>query len=156
MNYTGGFPMTYQEKKSIVSIFSVILIFVLYCLYMYPRYPEGGMDSPETLRYWGSFVLILILVSIIAHIVISIVFSIVFRMTTNEKEPSFADELNMLIELKAQRNSFLLFIVGFVLAMASLLVYTSSQAMFIILIGSGFCSDVAGSISKLYYYRKGV
>src|SRR5690606_22164755 len=82
MNYTGGFPMTYQEKKSIVSIFSVILIFVLYCLYMYPRYPEGGMDSPETLRYWGSFVLILILVSIIAHIVISIVFSIVFRMTT--------------------------------------------------------------------------
>jgi hypothetical protein len=148
--------MTYQEKKSIVLLISTILIFVSYCLYMFPQYPEGGLDSVETYRYWGSFVLILTLVSIIAHIIISIIFNIFFRITTKEKEPTFADELDKLIELKAFRNSFFLFILGFLLAMASLILYQPSQVMFIILILSGFISDVTGSITKLYHYRRGV
>jgi hypothetical protein len=148
--------MTYQEKRSIVSIISTILIFVVYSLYMYPQYPKGGAESIETLRYWGSFVLILTVVSIIAHILISIIFNIIFRIMTREKEPKFADELDLLIELKAFRNSFFLFILGFLLAMGSLIIYQPSQVMFIILILSGFISDVTGSITKLYHYRRGV
>lgn len=148
--------MTYQEKKSIVSLISAILIFVAYCLYLYPQYPEGGLDTTETFRFWGSFVLILTLVSIVAHIIISIIFNIVFRITTREKEPRFADELDKLIDLKANRNSFFVFIVGFLLAMGSLIIYQPSQVMFIILITSGFISDVTGSVTKLYHYRKGV
>ncbi|ETI66514.1 hypothetical protein [Neobacillus vireti] len=148
--------MTYQEKKSIVSLISAILIFVSYCLYMYPQYPEGGLESIETFRYWGSFVLILTVVSIVAHIIISIIFNIVFRITTSEKEPRFADELDKLIELKAFRNSFFVFILGFLIAMGSLIIYQPLQAMFIILIISGFISDVTGSITKFYHYRRGV
>lgn len=148
--------MTYQEKKSIVSVISSILIFSLYCLYMYPRYPGGGLESIETFRYWGSFVLFLTLFSIIAHIIISIIFNILFRITTKEKEPSFADELDKLIDLKAHRNSFFVFIIGFLLAMGSLVVYEPSQLMFIILIFAGFISDVTGSVTKLYHYRRGV
>jgi len=148
--------MTYQEKKSIVSLISVILIFGSYCLYMYPRFPEGGLEATETFRYWGSFVLILILVSIVAHIIISIIFSIVFRITTSEKEPTFADELDKLIDLKATRNSFYAFIAGFLLAMGSLVIDQPSQVMFMILIASGFISEVTGSVTKLYHYRRGV
>jgi hypothetical protein len=110
----------------------------------------------ETLRYWGSFVLILTLFSIVAHIIISIIFNIVFRMTTGEKEPTFEDELDKIIDLKANRNSFFVFIVGFLLAMGSLIIYQPSQVMFIILIISGFISDVTGSVTKLYHYRRGV
>ncbi|MDQ6597700.1 hypothetical protein E2K98_05410 [Bacillus salipaludis] len=148
--------MTYQEKKCIVSLISTILIFGTYCLYMYPRYPEGGLESPETFRYWGSFVILLILLSMIAHIVISIIFNIVFRITTKEKEPSFADELDKLIDLKANRNSYFVFIVGFLLAMGSLVFYQLSQVMFMTLIISGFISDLTGSVTKLYHYRRGV
>lgn len=148
--------MTYQEKKSIVSLISAILIFGSYCLYMYPRYPGGGLESTETFRYWGSFVLNLTLFSIVAHIMISIIFNIVFRITTSEKEPTFADELDKLIDLKATRNSFFVFIVGFLLAMGSLIIYQPSQVMFIILITSGFISDVTGSVTKFYHYRRGV
>jgi hypothetical protein len=148
--------MTYQEKKSVVSVISTILIFGAYCLYMYPRYPEGGLDSTETFRYWGSFVLSLTLFSIAAHIIISIIFNIIFRITTKEKEPTFADELDKLIDLKANRNSFFVFIFGFLLAMGSLIIFQPSQVMFIILITSGFISDVTGSVTKLYHYRKGV
>ncbi|MCM3635144.1 MULTISPECIES: hypothetical protein [Paenibacillus] len=147
--------MTYQEKKSIVSMFSSILIFVVYCLYMYPKYPGGELSS-EALRYWGSFVLILTVVTIIAHIIISIIFNIIFRMTTGEKEPTFADELDKLIEMKANRISFFMFIIGFLLAMGTLVMNEQLQTMFIILIIAGFISDVIGSVMKLYYYRKGV
>ena len=148
--------MTYQEKRSIVSLISAILIFGTYCLYMYPRYPGGGLETLETFRYWGSFVLILTLFSIVAHIIISIIFNIVFRMTTREKEPKFADELDKLIDLKAARNSFFVFIIGFLLAMGSLIIFQPSQVMFIILIISGFISDVTGSLTKFYHFRKGV
>ncbi|MBP1967653.1 hypothetical protein [Paenibacillus aceris] len=148
--------MTYQEKKSIVSLISTIIIFGSYCLYMYPQYPEGGLESMEIFRYWGSFVLILMLVSIVAHIMISIIFNIVFRITTGEKEPTFMDELDKLIDLKATRNSFVVFILGFLLAMASLVIDQPSQVMFMVLVISGFFSDVTGSVTKLYHYRKGV
>jgi hypothetical protein len=148
--------MTYQEKKSIVSLISAIVIFGSYCLYMYSQYPEGGLEPAETFRYWGSFVLRLTLISIVAHIIISIIFNIVFRITTREKEPSFADELDKLIDLKATRNSFFVFIIGFLLAMGSLAIDQPSQVMFIILIASGFLSDLTGSVTKLYHYRRGV
>ncbi|MFD2611445.1 hypothetical protein [Paenibacillus gansuensis] len=148
--------MTYQEKKSIVSLISTILIFGFYCLYMYPQFPEGRLESAETFRFWGSFVLVLMLISIVAHIVISIIFNIIFRITTKEKEPKFADELDKLIELKANRISFFVFIIGFLLAMGSLVIDRPSQAMFMILIASGFLSDLTGSVTKLYHYRKGV
>lgn len=148
--------MTYQEKKSIVSLISAILIFGSFCLYMYPQYPQGGLESTETFRYWGSFVVVLTLVSIVAHIIISIIFNIIFRITTREKEPTFADELDKLIDLKANRNSFFVFVLGFLLAMGSLVVYQPSQVMFMIMITSGFISDVTGSVTKLYHYRRGV
>lgn len=148
--------MTYQEKKSIVSVISAILIFFSYCLFMYPRYPGEGVELSEVLHYWGSFVLYLTLFSIVAHIIISIVFNIVFRLTTNEKEPAFADELDKLIDLKAFRNSFFVFVVGFLFAMGSLVFYQPLHVMFMILISAGFISDVTGSVTKLYHYRRGV
>ncbi len=149
--------MTYQEKKSIISLISTILIFFgSYCLYMYPRYPDGSPELSETFHYWGSFVLVLMLVSIVAHIIISIIFNIFLRMATGEKEPAFEDELDKLIGLKSNRNSFAVFILGFLLAMGSLVIDKPSQVMFLILILSGFIADVTGSITKLYHYRKGV
>lgn len=148
--------MTYQEKKSIVTLISTILIFIVYCLYKYPAYPQEALDSKVTFHYWGSFVLVLTLVSIAAHIVISIIFNIVFRMTTGEKEPAFADELDQRIDLLAFRNAFAMFIIGFLLAMGSLVIDQPLKVMFIILIVSGFLSDITGSISRLYHYRRGV
>ncbi|MGO4544169.1 hypothetical protein AB4Z29_05175 [Paenibacillus sp. 2TAB23] len=148
--------MTYQEKKSIISLISSLLIFAAYCLYRYPQHPEGVLDSKEMLYYWGSFVLGLTLISIAAHIVISIIFNIVFRITTGEKEPAFADELDKRIDLLAFRNSFAVFIVGFLLAMGSLVIHQPLKMMFIVLIVSGFLSDVTGSLSRLYHYRRGV
>jgi hypothetical protein len=148
--------MSYQEKKNIVSLLGTILVFGLYCLYVFQKYPVGSLDSTETFRYWGAFILVLIPVSIVAKIIITIVFNIIHRITTNEVEPSFSDELDKLIELKATKNSHYVFTLGFLLAMGSLVMEMPHSAMFIILISSGFLSEMAGVITQLYLYRKGV
>lgn len=148
--------MSYQEKKSIVSLISTLLIFGFYCMYVFQKHPVGSLDQADTFRYWGSFILILIPVTIAAKIIISIVFNIIHRIATNEAEPSFADELDKLIELKATRNSHYVFTFGFLLAMGSLVMDMQPTVMFIILIGSGLVSEIVGVITQLYHHRKGV
>lgn len=148
--------MSFQERKTLMYVFSTFLIFGLYCLYVVQNEPFGMLDQAEPFRFWGMFVVILIPVTMVAKIVLHIVFSIMDRMVTQEAEPSFADELDKLIELKATRVSHLTFTLGFVLAMATAAMGMSMNMMFIILIGAGFLSEVTGQLSQLYYYRRGV
>jgi hypothetical protein len=148
--------MSFQEKKNIVSLISTFLIFGSYWLYVFQKHPFGSLDQENTLSFWGSFILILIPVTIAAKIIISIVFTVINRIATNEQEPSFSDELDKLIELKATRNSHYVFLLGFVLSMVTLVMDMPANTMFIILICSGFVSEVIGYISQLYFYRKGV
>jgi hypothetical protein len=147
--------MSYQEKKNIVSLISTLLIFGIYCSYVFQMYQEGSIDS-TSLHFWGSVILILIPVSIVAKIIISIVFNIINRMLTNEKEPSFSDELDKLIGLKATRNSHYVFVIGFLLAMGSMVIDKPPSVMFITLIFSGLVSEMVGGITQLYLYRRGV
>jgi len=147
--------MSYQEKRAIMSLISTILITALYSVYMAQRYPEGSSYSAEVFRFWGAFFLILIPVSIVAKIIIYILFSIINAITTREVEPSFSDERDKLIDLKATRNSFYAFIFGFLLAMVSLVMDMPPAAMFIILICSGLVSEIVGDISQFIFYRRG-
>jgi hypothetical protein len=147
--------MSYQEKKNYVNLFSTSLIFGFYCLYVFQTHQES-IDSTDSFSFWGSVILILIPVSIVAKIIVSIVFNIINRIATNEKEPSFSDELDKLIELKAIRISHYVFVAGFLLAMGSLVIDMPPSVMFITLIFSGFASEVVGGITQLYLYRRGV
>jgi len=148
--------MSYQEKKNIVSLISTILISSLYSMYVFHLYQEGRFHSTDDLRFWGSFIIILIVVSIVAKIIINIIFNIIYRIITDEKEPSFYDELDKLIHYKAITISHYVFVVGFVLAMGSLVMDMPPYVMFIILILSGVISDVVGMITENYLYRRGV
>lgn len=148
--------MSYQEKKGIISLISTILIFGFYSWYMFQKYDGGSLDQVDMFKFWGAFVLNLILVSILANIVISILFVIMYKITTHEIVPSFTDELDKIIDLKATRNSHYVFILGFLLSMGSLVLEMPISAMFIILICSGFLSAVVGILTQLYLYRRGV
>jgi hypothetical protein len=148
--------MSYQEKKHIVSFVSTLLIFGFYCLYVFQKVQDTSMDTTETFHFWAAAILFLIPVSIVAKIIIAIIFNIIYRITTKEVEPSFSDELDKLIDLRATRNSHYVFTLGFLLAMVSLVMDKTPSTMFIILIFSGFLSEVAGVFTQLYHYRKGV
>ncbi|OAS15508.1 hypothetical protein [Paenibacillus oryzisoli] len=148
--------MSYQENKHIVSFISTVLIFSFYCWYVFQKVQDTNMDTMETLRFWAAAILILIPVSVVAKIIIAIIFNIIYRITTKEVEPSFSDELDKLIDLKATRNSHYVFTFGFLLAMGSLVMDMTPATMFIILIIAGFLSEMAGVFTSLYHYRRGV
>jgi len=148
--------MSYQEKKQIVSLLGSLLVFVFYCLYVFEKFPQATLDTAATFSFWASVILILIPVSIVAKIMISIVFNIIYRIATKEKEPSFADELDKIIELKSTRNSHYVFVIGFLLAMVSLVMDMPPYMMFIIFIFSGLMSEVISVITQIYLYRRGV
>lgn len=148
--------MSYQEKKNIVSLISTFLIFGSYCLYVFGLQREEQFASVNELSFWASVILILIPVSIAAKIVISIVFTIIYRSASGEKEPSFMDELDKLIDLKATRNAHYVFVLGFLLAMGALAADLPPYVMFLTLMSFGFLSEVTAVLTQLYLYRKGV
>jgi hypothetical protein len=148
--------MSYQEKKIIVSIISSILIFTLYTLYAINNAEEGSITSASDFSFWGSFILVLLPVSIVAKIIIHIGFVIFNKIATNEDEPSFEDEFDKIIELKADRISLYVFFLGFILSMVPLVTDLPTYLTFLALIFFGFLSDLLGRIAQLYFYKKGV
>lgn len=147
--------MSYQERRSLVNLISSILVTLLYSAYMIQRYPAVGLYAPEVFHFWGSFFLILIPVSIVARIVIYILFAIVNAIATREQEPPITDERDRLIEIKAQMNSTYVFVLGFILAMVSLVLGMPPTVMFILLLLAGIVSEIVSDISQFYFYRRG-
>ncbi|WP_276352048.1 hypothetical protein [Cohnella caldifontis] len=148
--------MSYQEKKHTVSLFSAILVFGIYFGIVYSRYEGANLEGAELLRFWGAAMLILIPVTIVARMIIEMIFIIVNKISTKESPPSYTDELDKIIELKALRVNFFVFILGFFLAMGALVLQMTITSMFVILLFSGFVSEAAGILWRLYLYRKGV
>jgi len=148
--------MSFQEKKIYVSIVSSILIFTLYTIYAVNNAAEGSITSASDFRFWGSFILVLLPVSIAAKIVIHIGFVIFNKIATNEDAPSFEDEFDKIVELKADRVSLYVFFFGFILSMVPLVTDLPTYYTFLALILFGFLSDLLGRIAQLYFYKKGV
>jgi hypothetical protein len=147
--------MSFQEKKIIVSIGKTALLFTLYTMYVFQMYQDRSPDVTESFKFWAAAILILIPITIVAEIIIHIVFSIINTIATKEKEPGFSDELDKLISLKAMSISHYVFVLGFLVAMVALVMDMSPTVMFVIILFSGFLSEVAQNITRLYLYRRG-
>lgn len=147
--------MSFQERRTLVSLISTVLITALYSATMAQRYPTGSAYAPDVFRFWGAFFLILIPVSIVARIVIHIVFSILNTIATRENEPSVTDERDRLIELRANQTSTITFSLGFVVAMVALVADQPPSVMFAILLCAGVAAELIGDASRLYSYRRG-
>jgi hypothetical protein len=148
--------MSYQERRAIVGILATVLISAGYAAFMLPRHPIDDPYSPTVFRYWGEYFVVLIVVSIVVRIIIAIVFSILNTIVTQEREPSFTDERDKLIELKAMRNGFYGFVVGFMLAMLALMNEQPPSTMFLILLAGGIFSELISHISEFWFYRWGI
>lgn len=148
--------MSYQEKNALVSLISMILILGLYILYIFHKYQDTVLILNNDFSLWGKEFITLIPIMITAQIIIHIIFTIINKIVTNEDPPSFSDERDKLIELKAIRISHWTFILGFLLSMGSQAIGMQPWVMFITLVASGFLASCADEITKLYFYKKGV
>ena len=147
--------MSYQEKRSLVSLTGTIIIFAIYytsVMKLFHKLPE----AEPNLAFWGRAVLILIPVLVVPKIVIHLLFNIINHIATKEEEPGTMDEMDKLIDLKATRNFYHVFMMGFLAAMgllaAGMTTATAFQTLLFSIIGAGIVMD----ISQLCFYRRGV
>jgi hypothetical protein len=146
--------MSYQEKRSLVTLINIVLILGLYCLYVMHKYHDTIISNPNDFKFWGKIFLILIPVSIIGQIINHILFGIINKVVTNEDIPIISDERDKLIELKAIRISHWIFTFGFLLSMVTQVMGMQPWVMIITMVGSGFVASCASEIAKIFLYRK--
>ena len=148
--------MTYQEKKSIASLSSTILVILVYCLYVFVFNAERS-GGPETdFQFYGITILLIIPGLIVANIIIHIIVGIQHKVSTNEDGEMFEDEFDKAIELRANRNAYNTFMLIFLMSMASLALKYPPYIMLNILVDGMMAASLVWSISKLYFYRKGL
>jgi hypothetical protein len=148
--------MTYQEKQNIVNIVSGVLITAIYSIIIFNRHSDGSIDLTDDYSKWGLIFLVFIGVSIIARIIINIIFHILNAIATREQDVPVRDERDKLIELKSTRNSYYIFVSGFVLSVISLAIGMPVYGIFIAFVGFGLIAEIIDNASQIYYYRKGI
>jgi uncharacterized membrane protein len=147
--------MTYQENRTIAYLISTLLALGLYSFLVIQKYQEGSFNSTTISSFWGSLILVVIVVQIVLSIIMSILASIIQAIATREEEFIQSDERDQLIDLKANRISFAVIGIGFVLAMITLAIGLPPLVMFNLIVFSLFGAGIVGYISQLYLYRRG-
>lgn len=165
--------MSYQEKRTNVSMITGILILVAYCIYAYGKYQSGTIAS-DNIKFWAITMLVFIGIGIVAAIVIQIVFHILLSIAMAIKEQvqtgkcddkeleknieleMVTDEMDKLIELKSMRVGFVVAGVGFVAGLGAIILNYSPSVMMNILFLSFSAGSIFEGFAQLYFYRKGV
>jgi hypothetical protein len=165
--------MSYQEKRTVTSIFTGALVLAAYCVYASGQYRAGAV-APDDLKFWAGTMLIFIGIGIAASIVIQIVFHILMAISIAVKEKirdaqfddkeieksigaeMVEDEMDKLIELKSNRVGFFLAGIGFVAALVALILNYSPAVMLNILFISFSAGSLFEGFAQLYFYRKGI
>lgn len=164
--------MSYQEKRTVASIFSGILILAAYCIYAFSPARLAGLPAGD-LKPWASTMLVFIGIGIGVTIVIQIVFHILLSISlavqakiinqqSDDKEIERAinremveDERDKQISLKSMRIGFVVAGIGFVTALLSLVFSYSPVVMLNILYLSFSVGSLLEGAGQLYYYRRG-
>jgi hypothetical protein len=165
--------MSYQEKKTIVTVLTGLLILAAYCIYTIDKV-KSGVVAPDDLKFWASAMLIFIGIGIVAMIVILIVFHILLSISIavkdqlqngkcNDKEieknielEMVEDEMDKLIGLKSLRIGYAVGGAGFIAALISVVLNYPPAVMINIIFVSVSIGSVAEGIAQLYFYRRGV
>lgn len=148
--------MSYQEKRSLVSLVGTLVVSALYGVFIYQRYPTGSPETSEIFKFWGSALLLFVPVQVALKIILAVVFSIINAIATRKEEPEITDEMDRLIELKSVRNLCYVFTAGFFLAVGAPVIDLSPSIMFLTLLITLVVGGAVLDISAFYYYRKGV
>lgn len=148
--------MNFQEKRSIGLLISNIAVPAVYYLNVYNKFQAGELGSLGDTRMWAAIILLSIPIYIIANIIMMILINIVHTAATREEYKDIIDEMDKLIELKATRNFYHTFMIGFLLALGSQYLRMGIHVMFITFIATIIIAGIINELSQLFYYKRGV
>lgn len=151
--------MSYQEKNATAALLSNLAILAYFGVKVFEMQQAGTLNSTKVFSLWGWVMLFAIVAQIAFHILAHIVFAITESIRRGEEVTEIddvVDERDKLIELKAFRNSYFVFQVGFLLSILSL-VFLKLPALVMVnaLIGTLIIAEVIGNSSQLFMYRRG-
>lgn len=165
--------MSYQEKKSIISIVTGLLILAAYFIYTYTKYQSGVVIEGD-LKFWAASILVFIGIGIVATIIIQIIFHILLSVaiavqakvrdeSCDDKEiektielEMVSDEMDRLIELKSSMVGFGVAGAGFMLSLVAIVFNYSPVVMLNIMFASFSIGSILEGFTQLYFYRKGI
>ncbi len=147
--------MSQSESRTVGYLISSLIGAVLYFVYVVQQYQEGSLNSDTITSSWGIAVLVVIGIQIVLSIISAILISIGLAIKEREEVPELSDERDQLIELRANRISFSVFGVGFLIAMITLAAGLAPLVMFNLIVFSLFTGAISGYVSQLYRYRRG-
>ena len=147
--------MSQSESRTVAYLISSLMGAVLYLAYAVQQYQDGSFNSDTISSSWGIAVLAVIGIQIVLSIISAILVSIGLAIKEREEVPELSDERDQLIELRANRISFSVLGVGFLIAMITLAAGMAPLVMFNLIVFSLFTGAIRGYVSQLYRYRRG-
>ena len=161
--------MTYQTKKTMVSLLASIAILISYCISVYNDISKG-LTLENDATFWAKKMLIYIAIGVAINIISFIVFHILLSVNLSVKDSMkdskkiirklelemIEDEMDKLIELKSLRVGYFIASTGFILGLILLAFNTSIAIVLNILFLSFFVGAIAEGISNLFFYFRGI
>jgi hypothetical protein len=148
-------PVSYQEKRSLVSFAGNLLASVIYFGLVLQRAQAGGAITDDP-RFWATAILLAIPVYIVIAIIFQVLFVVANVVATRREEPDITDELDRLIDLKAVRNLSYTFFAGIMLAMLLAAFGRPLHEMFLMICVALVSAGLVLEASTYFYYRRGV
>ncbi len=157
--------MTYQTKKTIVSLLASIAILISYCISVYNDISKS-LTLENDATFWAKKMLIFIAIGVAINMISFIVFHILLSVNLSVKDSKeinrklelekVEDEMDKLIELKSLRVGYIIASTGFILGLIFLAFNTSIAIVLNILFLSFFVGAIAEGISNLFFYFRGI
>jgi hypothetical protein len=174
--------MSYQQKKTLVSVVSGIILFISYCVLILPKYQIA--ENSSDLKFWAISILSFIGVSIVVNIIIQIIFHILLSVSiavkeqvkneiekeitgtkSNEKTMEnvidkkikmemIEDERDKMIELKSLRVGYYISGVGIIASIFVLVIGLTPAIMLNVLFLSVMLGAIVEGIVQYYFYSK--
>ena len=148
--------MQYQEIRSIVYLASTLAASALYALTIRIAYPNQLSQASDDRVFWAAVILIFIPVLIVFRIVVTIIFAIIHKIRTDEDTVNQEDELDKLIDLKATRVFYNVFMAGVVLALLGQALGLPLSGFFLMLGGAIVAAGLTLDLTQLFFYRRGI
>jgi hypothetical protein len=148
--------MTYEERKSAVSLFITLFASILYYWLVARYFGERMADPNPDLRFWGGFILGYLPAAVIIKVIVQIVYIILEAAITRREPSELTDELGRLIELKSIQTFNYVFFAGFFLTMLGLVLGMAATTMFLCFYLSMVAAGCSLDIAQLWFYRRGV
>ncbi len=153
INYT---KMSFQEKKALATSVSAVIVGIIYYFYTFQSHAMESLNPEVDFKFWAITILLMVPAIIVTNIIVHILFGIAHNIMTKEKPDYSEDEMYRLVELKANRNSHMVFSFGFLLAMVALALGSAPWHLFNIMVMAMLTSSIVTGITHLYFYRKGI